>query len=184
MVKKRIEDVLDKEFYEFLCNSVKECVCESSIDAVAVCNRLVMLGSNLPDAFDKTVTALCEKNPNIKITLVSTEKQNARVPEKVKGAVDWIEWTTNYSAAICDELKKKDYFSEIDGFMYLGRTPVNMRDMNIYSICADIAGHHSIKMYMRDYSDLSVYEYKDLELYYTGMELYKVMNKYIGLLNK
>lgn len=183
-MKKKIEDVLDKEFYEFLCDSVKECVCESSIDNVAVCNRLVMLGSNLPDAFDKTITALCEKNPNMKITLVSTAKQKARVPEKVKETVDWIEWATNYSVAICDELKKKDYFPEIDGFMYLGRTPVNMRDMNIYSICAGIEEHHNIKMYMRDYSDLTVYEYNNLELYYTGMELYKLMNKYIGLVNK
>lgn len=181
---KKIEEVLDKEFYNYLCDTVKDCVETSTIEEVSKCSRLVMLGSNLPDAFDKTVTVLHQNNPNLQITLVSTEKQMSRVPEEVKYVIDWIEWTSTYSAAICDELKKKDYFTEIDGFMYLGRTPVNMRDMNIYSVSAGIASDHPIKVFMRDYSDLSVYEYKDMELYCTGMELYQMMNKFISLVNR
>lgn len=181
---KEISNIVNKDFYEYLCNTIKGCVELSTIDEVATCKHVVMLGSNLNVAFNKTICELYRINPQIRVILVSTQKQFERIPDDVKKIINWIEWNDKYSDKIYDELKKHDGFMDVDGLFFLGRTPVNMRDMNIYGICRLIQKDHKVMMYMCDYTDLSVYKYENLDLYYTGMELYKVMNRFIGLVNR
>lgn len=182
-MKTNLSEIVNKDFYEYLCDTIKGCVKISTIDDVAACKCIVMLGSNLPDAFNKTITTLQNINPEIRVILVSTNKQFMRIPDKLKGIIDWIEWNGNYSEGIYDKLKKHINYPDIDGFFFLGRTPVNMRDMNIYGICNTIKNDHNIIMYMCDYYDLSIYKYEDFDLYCAGIELYQAMNKFIRLVN-
>lgn len=182
-MKINLSGMLNKDFYEYLCDTIKGCVKMSTIDDVAACKCIVMLGSNLPDAFNKTINNLKRINPEIRVILVSTNKQFMRIPDNLKAIIDWIEWNGNYSEEIYGVLKKQIKYQDIDGFFFLGRAPVNMRDMNIYGICRLIQNDHKVMMYMCDYTDLSVYKYENPDLYYTGMELYRIMNKFIGLVN-
>lgn len=182
-MKTNLSEIVNKDFYEYLCDTIKGCVKISTINDVAACKYIVMLGSNLPDAFNKTITTLQDINPEIRVLLVSTKKQFMRIPEELQARIDWIEWNSNYSEGIYDELKKHMNYHDIDGFFFLGRMPVNMRDMNIYRICKAIKNDHNIIMYMCDYYDSSIYKYENLDLYYAGIELYKAMNKFIGLVN-
>ena len=87
---KNISDVVNKDFYEYLCDTIKGCVKMSTIDDVAACKCIVMLGSNLPDAFNKTINNLKRINPEIRVILVSTSKQFMRIPDNLKAIIDWM----------------------------------------------------------------------------------------------
>lgn len=173
-----MKKVFSAEMYDCLMYEIESCICKIEWEALSSLERILIIGSNETDKFEKLMHNLLKVNPNVMICVVAHKHMLIEMSDFFNENCIQIEWKGNYSEAIVDAVAAKIDVTGFDSILYFGLSPLCIRDMNIWKIAHELLKRSEIEVFMMDASK-EIYQISNLSYYLAANEMYHSIENYL-----
>lgn len=174
-----MSNIFDMGFYEYLCDTIENCVREVLFEELKDKQKILVLGTNMTEKFRTFLGALRKVNLNAELIIIAQPQMIDKMGSVIDQGCSFMEWEDAYNEKLLIRLKTELDLSEVDAFVSFCGRAIDLRNQNIMQMAMALNENHAMDIYGMSASRL--YGYVNLPLLDAGLTLYNAINVFAGL---